>query len=263
MAPSSEGGGKVSSEREMPKLPPTPSGIMTFTAEADAFEQWASKAEKILLQKEAEVAQARDAIQAQLQSQLEKARADADAVLREKEGQMAQQRNAIQTRLREQIEKARAEAEHETTTLQLKHDAAAQEIVESRDMAVSKLQSSSDYMLRSATRGHDEWNRSTRKQIQDARMRAEELRGAMRQHQGPRQAPDPVPARERPTEHYCPISHEVMQDPVIALDGKTYEREAIAEWFKHHNTSPITRAVVPSTLIPNDALRNIIEDWVA
>ena len=29
----------------------------------------------------------------------------------------------------------------------------------------------------------------------------------------------------------CPISHEIMVDPVVAADGHTYEREALARWF--------------------------------
>jgi len=33
-----------------------------------------------------------------------------------------------------------------------------------------------------------------------------------------------------PPEFYCPITHEVMVDPVVAQDGHTYERQAIEEW---------------------------------
>lgn len=32
--------------------------------------------------------------------------------------------------------------------------------------------------------------------------------------------------------YLCPITTEVMDDPVIAADGYTYERSAIEEWFK-------------------------------
>ncbi|KAK9816505.1 hypothetical protein WJX72_001230 [[Myrmecia] bisecta] len=38
----------------------------------------------------------------------------------------------------------------------------------------------------------------------------------------------------------CPIEHEVYEDPVVAADGHTYERSAIAEWFSRHDTSPMT-----------------------
>ena len=31
---------------------------------------------------------------------------------------------------------------------------------------------------------------------------------------------------------YCPISHVLMADPVIAADGYSYERSAIEAWFR-------------------------------
>jgi hypothetical protein len=44
----------------------------------------------------------------------------------------------------------------------------------------------------------------------------------------------------------CPISLELMQDPVIALDGHTYEREAIEKWFECSNSSPLTNEKLDS-----------------
>ena len=38
----------------------------------------------------------------------------------------------------------------------------------------------------------------------------------------------------------CPITKDVMQDPVLAADGYTYERLAIEAWMERSNTSPIT-----------------------
>ena len=71
----------------------------------------------------------------------------------------------------------------------------------------------------------------------------------------------PAP-RERPREHYCPITCGVMADPVVAMDGKTYEREAIARWFAGgKRTSPLTRATIPTTVIANDAVRSMIRDF--
>ena len=64
-----------------------------------------------------------------------------------------------------------------------------------------------------------------------------------------------------PADFLCPITTEVMQDPVFAMDGFTYEREAIAAWFRRHDTSPITRAVIPPTLVPNNNLRSQIASW--
>jgi hypothetical protein len=60
----------------------------------------------------------------------------------------------------------------------------------------------------------------------------------------------------------CPLTMEVMRDPVMTTDGQTYERTEIERWFALGNrTSPLTAAELPSTLLfPNIALRNAIQD---
>jgi hypothetical protein len=62
----------------------------------------------------------------------------------------------------------------------------------------------------------------------------------------------------------CPITQEVMKDPVIAADGHSYERAAIEKWFKTKRappTSPSTNLALPHTLlVPNHALKAAIED---
>jgi hypothetical protein len=41
------------------------------------------------------------------------------------------------------------------------------------------------------------------------------------------------PRRERPDEHYCSITVEVMEDPVMVVScGDTFERSAIERWFQ-------------------------------
>lgn len=71
----------------------------------------------------------------------------------------------------------------------------------------------------------------------------------------------PTPARIPPPDAFmCPISYEIMKNPVVAEDEHTYERGAIEEWFKNHNTSPMTRAVIGTHLIPNRSLRQAIEE---
>jgi hypothetical protein len=59
----------------------------------------------------------------------------------------------------------------------------------------------------------------------------------------------------------CPISQDIMNDPVICSDGQTYERSAIQPWFdRGNNTSPITNVPLANrNLIPNIALRQAIE----
>ncbi len=60
----------------------------------------------------------------------------------------------------------------------------------------------------------------------------------------------------------CPITQEFMRDPVLAADGQTYERSAILEWFKNHNTSPYTGAILTSKeLITNWAVKQMMEDY--
>ena len=58
----------------------------------------------------------------------------------------------------------------------------------------------------------------------------------------------------------CPISYSVMIDPVMTIDGQTYDREYIERWLSSNTTSPISGATLTSTtLTPNIALKNIIE----
>lgn len=57
----------------------------------------------------------------------------------------------------------------------------------------------------------------------------------------------------------CPIRHEWMENPVIAADGFTYEKEAIEAWLARHGTSPMTREFISAhTLYPNRALAELL-----
>ena len=59
----------------------------------------------------------------------------------------------------------------------------------------------------------------------------------------------------------CPITQEVMEDPVVCADGHSYERSAIEKWLQTSNTSPLTGAVLESTLlIPCVIVRSQIQD---
>lgn len=42
-----------------------------------------------------------------------------------------------------------------------------------------------------------------------------------------------------PSSFFCPITMQLMTDPVIDPDGNSYERSAIESWLRQHNTSPI------------------------
>eukprot|EP00293_Proteomonas_sulcata_P001020 CAMPEP_0184328596 /NCGR_PEP_ID=MMETSP1049-20130417/143705_1 /TAXON_ID=77928 /ORGANISM="Proteomonas sulcata, Strain CCMP704" /LENGTH=268 /DNA_ID=CAMNT_0026650915 /DNA_START=983 /DNA_END=1789 /DNA_ORIENTATION=+ len=61
----------------------------------------------------------------------------------------------------------------------------------------------------------------------------------------------------------CPITGEVMEDPVFASDGYSYERKSIQKWMNEHSTSPSTGEALPSKdLIANHQLRSQIQSWL-
>ena len=57
----------------------------------------------------------------------------------------------------------------------------------------------------------------------------------------------------------CPLSLEIMKDPVITPDGNTYEDAKIKEWLKKSNTEPQSRKpLFENNLVKNRALQEII-----
>ncbi|KAL6995990.1 hypothetical protein U1Q18_006128 [Sarracenia purpurea var. burkii] len=68
----------------------------------------------------------------------------------------------------------------------------------------------------------------------------------------------------------CPLTKQIMRDPVTLENGQTFEREAIEKWFKECKDNgrklvcPLTQKELRSTeLNPSIALRNTIEEWNA
>jgi len=73
-----------------------------------------------------------------------------------------------------------------------------------------------------------------------------------------------IPAEPFPAPFFCPITGEVMKDPVVDPEGNSYERAAIEEWLKRERTSPLTRSpLTEEQLAPNRALRDAIEEATA
>lgn len=68
-----------------------------------------------------------------------------------------------------------------------------------------------------------------------------------------------------PKDFCCPISLDLMRDPVIVSTGQTYDRSSISRWLDEgHYTCPKTGQMLAHTrLIPNRALRNLITQWSA
>ena len=65
-----------------------------------------------------------------------------------------------------------------------------------------------------------------------------------------------------PNELVCPITQEIMFDPVVASDGRTYERNAIQRWLSTKNTSPMTKEPIDKTLRTNWAIRSAIQRFL-
>jgi hypothetical protein len=76
-------------------------------------------------------------------------------------------------------------------------------------------------------------------------------------------------AREKaiPDGFICPITQDVMKDPVILIfDGHSYERKAIEDWLKRSNRSPLTNEALPEgyggiVLVENYALKSAISSY--
>ncbi|XP_050206724.1 U-box domain-containing protein 9 [Mercurialis annua] len=66
-----------------------------------------------------------------------------------------------------------------------------------------------------------------------------------------------------PDEFKCPLSKELMKDPVILATGQTYDRPFIQKWLKAGNlTCPLTQQVLSHTLLtPNHLIREMISQW--
>lgn len=64
-----------------------------------------------------------------------------------------------------------------------------------------------------------------------------------------------------PEDYLCPITHELMKDPVQASDGHTYERSAIEKWLEIRTTSPKNGTILQPILTPNHLVRRLILEW--
>ncbi|TKV94498.1 hypothetical protein SEVIR_9G299400v4 [Setaria viridis] len=76
-----------------------------------------------------------------------------------------------------------------------------------------------------------------------------------------------APAMEEPPpEFLCPITLDLMRDPVAAPTGITYDRAAIKSWLLAggQRTCPITHGELRAAdLVPNHTLGRLIQEWCA
>lgn len=74
---------------------------------------------------------------------------------------------------------------------------------------------------------------------------------------------------EVPSDFLCPISLQIMRDPVTISTGITYDRESIETWLLCCNNRPVVVLSCPVTkqalsgmdLTPNHTLRRVIQGW--
>lgn len=64
-----------------------------------------------------------------------------------------------------------------------------------------------------------------------------------------------------PEELLCPISYEIMANPVILEDGHTYDKYYITKALKIKQISPMTGLPISNKFIPNRTLKNIIDKY--
>mmetsp|Transcript_53093 Transcript_53093/g.125418 ORF Transcript_53093/g.125418 Transcript_53093/m.125418 type:complete len:319 (+) Transcript_53093:324-1280(+) len=80
--------------------------------------------------------------------------------------------------------------------------------------------------------------------------------------QGQFDMPDETWGDKAPAGLVCPLTLELMVDPVSTCDGQSYERKHIEEWLRNNDTSPLTnKKLEHKHLTPNIALRRTIEEW--
>jgi len=61
----------------------------------------------------------------------------------------------------------------------------------------------------------------------------------------------------------CPISMELMTQPVVSPTGITYDRQSLTGWIEEHHSDPATQAPLKmDNVYPNLALRDMIQEWL-
>lgn len=77
----------------------------------------------------------------------------------------------------------------------------------------------------------------------------------------------PVEQSQLPTHFMCPITYDVMCDPVVVVgSGNTYDRKSIEKHFSSRHSDPLTnmdlRRTADRRLVPNNSLRSQIDEAV-
>ena len=67
-----------------------------------------------------------------------------------------------------------------------------------------------------------------------------------------------------PEKFLCPISFDLMTDPLVSIYGHHYQKEAIIDWLNQGNsTCPLTREPLTMEMLYSDSrLQSNIERWM-
>eukprot|EP00343_Euplotes_focardii_P009278 CAMPEP_0205824118 /NCGR_PEP_ID=MMETSP0206-20130828/19528_1 /ASSEMBLY_ACC=CAM_ASM_000279 /TAXON_ID=36767 /ORGANISM="Euplotes focardii, Strain TN1" /LENGTH=127 /DNA_ID=CAMNT_0053121933 /DNA_START=1 /DNA_END=384 /DNA_ORIENTATION=+ len=75
--------------------------------------------------------------------------------------------------------------------------------------------------------------------------------------------PEEIPG-EMERKLWCPMSLQIMTDPVLTSSGHTYERKNIEEYIDEYGIDPMTRKELSKdSLIPNHIIRDLISNYIA
>lgn len=112
-------------------------------------------------------------------------------------------------------------------------------------------------------------NSHARKFLKKVEAMIDKAKQTVDEHRERASANSPGASSAPPDEFLCPITLQLMVNPTIAADGHSYEESAIKSHFRRSgrhrdNTalSPLTnKRISQSVLIPNFALRSMIQRW--
>ena len=132
-----------------------------------------------------------------------------------------------------------------------KHKKALEDLVQKRQECKQKTSKA----IQDVRNKLKSWLLSQRKEITKEEISAQSLQRIENKHLTLlHQKSDP------PEELFCPITHEIMRNPVVTEDGHTYEQTAIVKFWTEKGVpiSPITNLRLSSNrLAPNVALRSL------
>lgn len=99
----------------------------------------------------------------------------------------------------------------------------------------------------------------TPQQMKEKPMKREDDFKSIKNTKGEEQ-PQPTGLPPIPSDWICPITGEIMFDPVlVTVSGQSYEREALERWLQTNNTDPKTKQIIPDNgYTSNHALQSTI-----